>query len=192
MNSLMYCMVLRGDVENVHILLMFYWLFIATVSDVYRLRHTILYLRSFKGVSLFTYSGSFCVAVILCTDVSIPSSSISSWLVDGKSLSGGCYYVFECFSVLWHFSVLWYWRFGCWKGIWLVKISSHSQGFDIVAYYIHVWSFQELIVGFRPITHRTLFTRHPTYLAELIHVSAPVRSLCSSDRHLLHQPRTNT
>jgi len=42
------------------------------------------------------------------------------------------------------------------------------------------------------ITHRTLCTQQPAYLAELIHKSAPVRSLRSSYRHLLHQPRTNT
>ena len=42
------------------------------------------------------------------------------------------------------------------------------------------------------ITHRTLHTQQPTYLAELIQNSAPIRPLRSSARHLLQQPRTNT
>ena len=41
------------------------------------------------------------------------------------------------------------------------------------------------------ISHWTLHTQQPA-LAELIHVSAPVRFLRSSNRHLLLQPRTNT
>ena len=42
------------------------------------------------------------------------------------------------------------------------------------------------------ITHRTLHTQQPTYLAELVHVSEPTRLLRSADRLLLDQPRTNT
>ena len=42
------------------------------------------------------------------------------------------------------------------------------------------------------ITRRALRTQQPTYLAKLIHDPAPIRSLHSSDRRLLQQPRTNT
>ena len=42
------------------------------------------------------------------------------------------------------------------------------------------------------VTHRTLHTQQPTYLAELIRNFAPTRPLRSSARHLLQQPRTNT
>ena len=42
------------------------------------------------------------------------------------------------------------------------------------------------------ITHRTLHTQQPSYLAELVHVSEPIRLHVSTDRLLLDQPRSNT